>query len=91
MSKKFNLNELRAKKPSTIDFDLGDEEFSVPAPGSWDDTVYEALKSEDTIKMAHLLFGEDEYARFRSAGGRADDLTHLFEAYAAEQGTDLPK
>lgn len=92
--KRYKLSEVRVnaeeKRSSTIDFELGGVDFSFPAPGFWDDDVYDAAKTESTPVMARALLG-DRYDEFRSLGGRADDIALLMEAYAEEQGADLPK
>lgn len=92
--KRYKLSEVRVtaeqKRDSSVEFEFGGKEFSFPAPGFWPDEVYEAVKTESTVVMAQALLG-DQYEAFRAVGGRADDIALLMEAYAEDQGAELPK
>lgn len=73
----------------TIEFEAPDgAEFSIPAPGFWDDDVKLCIKAGDDVGMARALLG-DRYEAFRQAGGRADDLGFLFRAYAEGQDSTV--
>ncbi|MCX4687295.1 hypothetical protein OG401_23835 [Kitasatospora purpeofusca] len=73
----------------TIDFETPDgAEFSIPAPGFWPDSAKEAIRAGDDLALAAALLGEN-HAKFVEAGGRSDDLTLLFGAYAEGQGSTV--
>lgn len=72
-----------------IDFEAPDgTEFSIPAPGFWDDDVKICISAGDDVGMARALLG-DRYEDFRRSGGRADDLGLIFRAYAEGQGSTV--
>ncbi len=93
--RRFKLSEVRTQQAqkrggSTIDFetDNGDT-FSIPAPGFWTDDQAALIGNADTVKLATaLLGGEDNYARFKAAGGQSQDISLVMAAYADAQGAN---
>lgn len=95
MSKKYNLAQLRQNKRDAgvdvIDVELSEGVvFRIPAPGFFPDEAYEALKASDNLALARALLGTD-YDAYREAGGKADDLGLILEAWSKDQGVELPK
>jgi hypothetical protein len=55
------------------------QSFRVPTPEMWDDDVFASGGSP--LDEAKAIMGEEEYARFREAGGRATLITHLIKEH----------
>lgn len=78
--------EAEKRGGDSINFAIGGEEFSIPAPGFMPDEI-KALADDDG-KFVPALLG-DNYEKFRELGGRGDDIALLFQAYARGQGASL--
>lgn len=97
MSKKYDLRQLRKNKADlgvdVIEFDAPNgDTFRIPAPGFFPDAAHNALRDKDAVTLAEsLLGGPEEYQVYREAGGKADDIGLLLEAWSDDQGTTLPK
>lgn len=93
--KKYDLRKLRQNKADqgvdVIEFDGPDgNTYRIPAPGFFPDEAHAALRDRDSLALARVLMGSD-YEAFKASGGKADDIGLLIEAWADEQGVDLPK
>lgn len=93
--KKYDLRQLRQYKRDegvdVIEVEVAEGAvFRIPAPGFFPDAAYEALKASDNLALARALLGTD-YDAYREAGGKADDLGLVLEAWGKEQGIELPK
>jgi hypothetical protein len=51
--------------------------FNIDPPELWDDDVFSATGGP--VAEAKAIMGEEEYARFRKAGGRATLVSYLIE------------
>lgn len=88
--RKFDLAAIRQaeadKRGNTLDFEFGDREFSIPAPGFIPDETKQLATND--LAFAQALLGDD-WDAFKAAGGRSDDIMLLLQAYAAAQGSSL--
>jgi hypothetical protein len=90
-AKKYNLlqvqnHEAERRGGSTIKFDIGGQDFEIPAPGFFPDELKRAAGDDD--KFLSLALGDD-LKRFQESGGTSDMIGLLFQAYARDQGTSL--
>lgn len=90
--RRFRLSEIREtqarKTGSEIEIETDDGSvFVIPAPGFWPDEATELMGQNKEIALATaLLGGAEEYARFKQAGGRSNDVALAISAFAADQG-----
>jgi hypothetical protein len=65
-----------SKHKIVIEAENGDT-FEIDPPELWDDDVFSATGGP--VAEAKAIMGEEEYARFRAAGGRATLVSYLIE------------
>lgn len=90
---KINMREFaeRKAKESSIEIETEDETFLIPAPELWSDDLLELAKGgrETNLELCvALLGGEENYARFKKAGGGQAMLGAIIEE---AKGTSLGK
>ncbi len=86
-----NLDEIVAQRSDalggdTIEFDFGGEAFSMPHPLLADDDWKIAMREsgEDDLAAARSILGDEQYDRFRAAGGRAGYIILLMQQVTSE-------
>ncbi len=91
--KRFKLDTLRANAAekrggASIEIEAGDGQvFSFPTPAFWSDEQLAVSTERDVVKLATVLLGgEDEYAKFRAAGGQASDIALAMSEFSEAQG-----
>jgi hypothetical protein len=70
---------LEEVKAGSRKFKLGGEVFDLPAPTAWPDEAFIAANREDPLTAATLILGEEDYKRFKAAGGNALFLQTMVE------------
>lgn len=70
----------------TIEFDFGGETFSMPHPLLADDEWKIGMREsgDDDIAAARSILGDEQYDRFRAAGGRAGYIILLMQQVTSE-------
>jgi hypothetical protein len=79
---RFKLDALRQQATESLGVEPGyiielddGTEINIPNPLFVDDDLQERLEDADsTIELAKAVLGEETYAKFREAGGRANDI-----------------
>lgn len=72
------IREVGEKKHTiVIETDNG-EKFEIDPPELWDDAVF-TTQGRGPVEEAKAIMGEDEYERFRAAGGRATLVAYVIE------------
>lgn len=57
-------------------------EFEIQPPELWDDdTIAVVSTAQDPVKIALAVMGDEDYARFREAGGNAMLLQHVLQRH----------
>jgi hypothetical protein len=93
---RFKLSQIRESQAnrtgSAIEVETDDGQvFEVPTPHFWPDEASQLIgKGRDVELATMLLGGEESYAKFKAAGGRAADLGIVLTAYAKDQGIGTP-
>ena len=70
------LASLTPEQKSKATFEFKGETFFLPSPTSWPDEV---IQEYDPVKIAAMILGDDDYARFTGLGGSAMFLQRIVE------------
>lgn len=82
------IREVEEKKHKIVIETEDGQTFEILPPELWDDHVFEA-SAANPVEEAKAVMGEDEYDRFRKAGGRATLVSYVVQQHIG--GATLPE